>query len=410
MYLKGKKILLAISGSIAAYKSAMLTRLFVKEGAEIRVIMTQSATSFISPLTFSTLSKNPVITQFFSSQEEVWNNHVELGLWADLMLIAPASANTLAKMANGICDNVLLATYLSAKCPVFFAPAMDLDMWLHPSTQKNIQVLQSYNNHLIEVEHGELASGLVGKGRMAEPEDIVATIEEYFIQHSVQAHELKGQQVLITAGPTYEAIDPVRFIGNRSTGKMGIALAEVAFEQGAEVRLVLGPTQLRPRYEGIEVVLARTAQEMFEAVMEKQNTLDIAILAAAVADFTPVEVSDSKIKKKGVEEGMTLTLKRTKDILATLGANKKERQILVGFALETDNELENAQKKLQKKNLDCIVLNSLRDKGAGFQHNTNKITILDKYNSLQKFELKSKKEAAQDIIQKVLELKRKMTV
>ncbi len=408
MYLKGKKILLGISGSIAAYKSAMLTRLFVKEGAEVRVIMTQPATNFISPLTFSTLSKHPVVTQFFSSQEEVWNNHVELGLWADLMLIAPASANTLAKMANGICDNVLLATYLSAKCPVYFAPAMDLDMWLHPSTQKNIQTLNTYGNHLIEVEHGELASGLVGKGRMSEPESIVAAIEEHFIHHSPKP--LEGQQVLITAGPTYEPIDPVRFVGNRSTGKMGIALAEVAYEQGANVRLVLGPTQLKPRYKGIEVVEVRTAQEMFEAAMVNQTRMDIAILAAAVADFTPSEVSNSKIKKKSGEEGMTLSLKRTKDILATLGQMKKPHQLLVGFALETNNELENAQKKLQKKNLDCIVLNSLRDKGAGFKHDTNKITILDKYNSLQKFELKSKREAAQDILQKVLELKRTMTV
>lgn len=408
MYLQGKKILLAISGSIAAYKSAMLTRFLVKQGAEVRVIMTQSATNFISPLTFSTLSKHPVVTQFFSNQEEVWNNHVELGLWADVMLIAPATANTLAKMANGICDNVLLATYLSAKCPVFFAPAMDLDMWLHPSTQKNIKTLNTYGNHLIEVEHGELASGLVGKGRMAEPESIVEGLEEYFISHSPKP--LKNQQVLITAGPTYEAIDPVRFIGNHSTGRMGIALAEVAFEQGANVKLVLGPTQLKPRYKGIEVVNVRTAQEMFEAAMVNQAQIDIAILAAAVADFTPSEVSSSKIKKKSDEKGMTLSLKRTKDILATLGKNKKAHQLLVGFALETDNELENAQKKLQKKNLDCIVLNSLRDKGAGFKHNTNKITILDKYNSLQKFELKSKKEAAQDILRKVLELKRKMTV
>ncbi|MGB0930538.1 MAG: bifunctional phosphopantothenoylcysteine decarboxylase/phosphopantothenate--cysteine ligase CoaBC [Chitinophagales bacterium] len=408
MYLKGKKILLAISGSIAAYKSAMLTRLFVKQGAELRVIMTQSATNFISPLTFSTLSKNSVVTQFFSSQEEVWNNHVELGLWADLMLIAPASANTLAKMANGICDNVLLATYLSAKCPVFFAPAMDLDMWLHPSTQRNLQTLNSYGNHLIEVEHGELASGLIGKGRMAEPESILNTIEEYFVNHLEKP--LENQQVLITAGPTHEALDPVRFIGNRSTGRMGIALAEVAFEQGAYVRLVLGPTQLKPRYKGIEVVKVRTAQEMFEAAMQKQAEVDIAILAAAVADFTPSEVSSSKIKKKNNEDGMTLSLKRTKDILATLGENKKTHQILVGFALETNNELANAQKKLQKKNLDCIVLNSLRDKGAGFKHNTNKITILDKYNSIQKFELKSKKEAAEDILRKVLELKQKMTV
>ncbi|MEZ4887731.1 MAG: bifunctional phosphopantothenoylcysteine decarboxylase/phosphopantothenate--cysteine ligase CoaBC [Chitinophagales bacterium] len=403
MHLKGKKILLGITGSIAAYKAAILTRLFIKEGAEVRVIMTQAATDFISPLTFSTLSKHPVVTQFFSSQEQVWNNHVELGLWADLMLIAPTSANTLAKMANGICDNVLLATYLSAKCPVFVAPAMDLDMWLHPAIQTNIDRLTSYGNHLISVEHGELASGLVGKGRLAEPENIVLQIEEYLISCSPQP--LKGQKILITAGPTYEAIDPVRFIGNHSSGKMGIALAETAFEQGATVCLVLGPTNFLPRYQGIEVIAVKTAQEMFDATTSRFEETDIAILSAAVADFTPIEVSDSKIKKKGEDTGMHLSLKRTKDILATLGENKKAHQLLIGFALETDNELENAQKKLQKKNLDGIVLNSLRDKGAGFKHNTNKITILDKYNRLQKFELKSKHEAAQDIIQKVLELK-----
>ncbi|MGB1242667.1 MAG: bifunctional phosphopantothenoylcysteine decarboxylase/phosphopantothenate--cysteine ligase CoaBC [Chitinophagales bacterium] len=403
MSLKGKKILLGISGSIAAYKSAMLTRYFIKKGAEVKVIMTQAATNFISPLTFSTLSKHPVTTQFFSKQEAVWNNHVELGLWADILLIAPASANTLAKMANGICDNVLLATYLSAKCPVFFAPAMDLDMWLHPATQNNIELLKTYGNHLISVEHGELASGLVGKGRLAEPENIVAQLEEYLFQTRVQ--KLKGQKILITAGPTYEPLDPVRFIGNHSSGKMGIALAEIAFEHGAFVSLVLGATNLRPRYKGIEVVAVRTAQEMFEATTTHFEESNVAILAAAVADFTPIEFSDTKIKKKGTDKGITLHLKRTKDILATLGEIKKARQILVGFALETNNEEENAQRKLQKKNLDFIVLNSLRDKGAGFKLDTNKITILDKHNKLQKFELKSKREAAEDIIQKVLEMK-----
>ncbi len=401
--LKGKKILLGISGSIAAYKSAMLTRFFIKKGAEVKVIMTQAATNFISPLTFSTLSKHPVTTQFFSKQEAVWNNHVELGLWADIMLIAPASANTLAKMANGICDNVLLATYLSAKCPVFFAPAMDLDMWLHPATQNNIELLKNYGNHLISVEHGELASGLVGKGRMAEPENIVAELEEYLFQNQVQ--KLKGQKVLITAGPTYEPLDPVRFIGNHSSGKMGIALAEVAFKHGASVSLVLGATSLRPRYKGIEVVAVRTAQQMFDATTVRFENSDVAILAAAVADFTPIEVSDTKIKKKKTDDGMTLRLKRTNDILATLGKTKKTTQTLVGFALETNNEVENAQRKLQKKNLDFIVLNSLRDKGAGFKFDTNKITILDKHNKLQEFELKSKREAAEDIIQKVLEMK-----
>ncbi len=403
--LKGKKILLGITGSIAAYKSAMLTRFFIKKGAEVKVIMTQAATNFISPLTFSTLSKQAVVTQFFSSQEQVWNNHVELGLWADIMLIAPASANTLAKMGNGICDNVLLATYLSAKCPVFVAPAMDLDMWLHPSTQKNIQLLKSYGNQLVEVEHGELASGLVGKGRMAEPENIVTQLEEFFLQKEVQP--LKGQKVLITAGPTYESLDPVRFIGNRSSGKMGIALAEAAFELGAIVDLVLGPSNLCPHYKGVRVIDVENAEDMFEATTSRFEAVNVAILAAAVADFTPTERSDVKIKKQNKEEGMVLHLKRTKDILATLGQHKKEGQILVGFALETHNELENAKRKLQKKNLDCIVLNSLRDKGAGFKHNTNKITILDKDNRLQKFELKSKKEAAKDILQKVLDIQGK---
>ncbi|MGB0838531.1 MAG: bifunctional phosphopantothenoylcysteine decarboxylase/phosphopantothenate--cysteine ligase CoaBC [Chitinophagales bacterium] len=408
MQLKGKKILLGICGSIAAYKSAFLTRLLVKQGAEVRVIMTQAATHFITPLTLSTLSKNPVVTQFFTSQEQLWNNHVELGLWADLLLVAPVSGSTLAKMANGLCDNVLVATYLSARCPVFFAPAMDLDMWLHPSTQRNVVSLQAAGNVLVPVGTGELASGLVGKGRMAEPESIVQQLVTHFahetpnLSNSEKNTLLLGQRVLITAGPTYEPIDPVRFIGNRSSGKMGVELADAAQKMGAKVTLILGPSHLRPQSPHIEVVQVKTAQEMFEATVPrfKQNCT-IAILAAAVSDYTPKEVSRNKIKKKG-EQGLTLQLTKTKDILAHLGSLKQNHQLLVGFALETNNEVENAKKKLLKKNLDFIVLNSLKDKGAGFKHNTNKISILDKHNNIKKFELKSKAAVAIDILNKAL--------
>ncbi len=399
--LKDKKILLGICGSIAAYKAALLTRLLIKKGALVQVVMTEAATQFISPLTLSTLSKRPVLTRFFTDAEQLWNNHVELGLWADVFLIAPASGNTLAKMSNGLCDNLLTASYLSARCPVFIAPAMDLDMWLHPATQRNIDFLtQKAGNHLIPVEHGELASGLVGKGRLAEPEHIVAHLEEYLTQQS-KPRLLEGKTVLITAGPTHEPIDPVRFIGNRSTGKMGIALAEVAHKEGAKVTLVLGPTALSPNHPAIEVIRVQTAEEMYQATVGAftKRVIDVAILAAAVSDYTPKTKSTVKIKKKSSD--LTLELQKTKDILKHLGSIKQSEQILVGFALETNNELEHAQQKLIRKNLDFIVLNSLRDKGAGFMHNTNKITILDKYNNIQRFELKSKQAVAQDIVQKI---------
>ncbi len=413
--LKGKKILLGICGSIAAYKAAFLTRLLVKQGADVRVIMTQSASDFISPLTLSTLSKNEVVSSFFTNQEQQWNNHVALGLWADIMLVAPASANTLAKMANGFCDNVLTATYLSARCPVFVAPAMDLDMWLHPSTQRNIQALLAAGNQLIPVEDGELASGLVGKGRLAEPENIVQFLASYInssqngqaqvhadmpTSNSKDSLPLAGKKVLITAGPTYEPIDPVRFIGNRSSGKMGIALAEAAQKKGAKVCIVLGPTELRPSHPAIEVISVQTAEEMYQATVTQFADTDIGILAAAVSDYTPAQISDVKIKKK--TNNLSLELVKTKDILKHLGSIKQAPQFLVGFALETNNELENAKAKLTKKNLDFIVLNSLQDKGAGFRHNTNKITILDKYNNIEKYQLKSKQDVAKDIIQKIV--------
>ncbi len=390
------KVLLGICGSIAAYKSAMLVRLLVKEGYEVKVIMTDDACEFITPLTLSTLSKNAVVTSFTTGKGGLWNNHVELGLWADCMLIAPASANTLAKMANGICDNVLLATYLSAKCPVMIAPAMDLDMWKHPSTQSNIERLKSFGNTIIDVEDGELASGLVGKGRMAEPENIL----DFLRQRAARSDERKhfaGKRFVLTAGPTFEPIDPVRFIGNRSSGKMGIAIAEAAYAAGAEVTIVLGPTNRRPVFAGIEVISVMTAEEMFQETTKRFPAADVGILTAAVADFTPMTKADQKIKKKK-GEGMSLELGRTKDILKHLGEHKQAHQKLVGFALETQNGIENAQKKLIKKNLDFIVLNSLADKGAGFQHDTNKITILDKHNNIKKFELKSKKLVASDIL------------
>lgn len=400
----GKKILLGICGSIAAYKAAILTRLLVKKGAAVQIIMTEAAATFISPLTLSTLSKKPVLIQFANSQEQLWNNHVELGLWADLMILAPASANTLAKMANGLCDNLLTATYLSARCPVMIAPAMDLDMWQHPATQRNIKQLQQANNILIPVGKGELASGLVGEGRLAEPEDIVSFIHDFFStqQQAQQTPRLKGKKVLINAGPTYEPIDPVRFIGNRSTGKMGIALAETAHQEGANVTLVLGPTNLRPQTPNIEVITVQTAAEMFDATTQQFKNADIAILSAAVSDYTPINPSDQKIKKKS--NSLTLELQKTKDILYHLGTVKKDYQFLVGFALETNNEVANARQKLQKKHLDFIVLNSLKDKGAGFKHNTNKITILDKHNKIQEFELKSKLEVAKDIIEKIVSM------
>ncbi len=391
--MQGKKIILGISGSIAAYKCAFLTRLLVKAGAEVKVIMTPSATDFITPLTLSTLSKNPVFSDV--SSEEGWHNHVELGLWADAMIVAPATANTLARMANGLCDNMLLAVYLSARCPVFFAPAMDLDMWTHPATQKNISTLEQYGNHLIPAEHGELASGLVGVGRMAEPENIVKTLSNHFIKKNIR-QDLMGKKVLVTSGPTHEAIDPVRFIGNRSTGRMGVSLAEELDRRGAKVTLITGPVNIKAFGKNINSIPVKSAQDMYEIAMQHFPDVDVAIMAAAVADYTPKTVSATKVKKKPGD--MNIELKRTKDIAYELGQIKQAHQITIGFALETNNEAENAKKKLAKKNFDFIVLNSLNDKGAGFQHNTNKITILDKQGNSQVYPLKSKPEVAKDIV------------
>ena len=394
--LKGKKILLGISGSIAAYKAAHLTRLLVKAGAEVKIIMTPASTSFITPLTLSTLSKNPIWTEV--SSEGSWNNHVDLGLWADAMVIAPATATTLAKLANGLCDNMLVAVYLSARCPVFFAPAMDVDMWHHLSTQNNIQKLLSYGNQLVPVGIGELASGLSGEGRMAEPETIIDILNEHF-----NAGPLAGKRILVTAGPTQEALDPVRFLGNRSSGKMGISIAEEAAKRSAKVDLVLGPTHLRPHHPNIELHLVESAQEMYERSLALFPDCQAAILAAAVADYRPENRAEHKIKKSG--DTLNLALVRTLDIAAKLG-QLKEHQIVVGFAMETENEQLNALKKLEKKNMDFIVLNSLREEGAGFQHDTNKVRLFFKDGSDKSFELKLKTEVAQDIIQELIGLMR----
>ncbi len=395
--LSGKKVLLAISAGIAAYKTASLVRLFIKSGAEVKVVMTPASKDFITPLTLSTLSKNPVSSTFYDKEEEneLWNNHVDLGLWADMMLVAPATANTLSKMANGTCDNLVLATYLSAKCPIYFAPAMDLDMYQHPSTKNAIEKLQSFGNVLIPAASGELASGLVGEGRMAEPEDIISFIENDILSKL----PLKGKKVLITAGPTYEAIDPVRFIGNHSTGKMGFEIAKAAASLGAEVVLISGPSNQQVQHSFINRINVTSASEMYDAVHKEFANVDIAILSAAVADYKPKNVATQKIKK--TESSLEIQLAPTKDILASLGAIKKH-QFLVGFALETNNEIENAKGKLQRKNLDLIVLNSLQDKGAGFAKSTNKITIIDAALTETSFELKSKSEVAKDIINEVL--------
>ena len=395
--LSGKKVLLGISAGIAAYKTASLVRLFIKSGAEVKVIMTPASKDFITPLTLSTLSKNPVSSTFYDKEDEneLWNNHVDLGLWADVMLVAPATANTLSKMANGTCDNLLLATYLSAKCPVYFAPAMDLDMYQHPSTKIAIEKLQRFGNVLIPATSGELASGLVGEGRMAEPEDIVSFIEKDILSKL----PLKGKQVLITAGPTYEAIDPVRFIGNHSSGKMGFELAKSAANLGAEVTLISGPSNEHIQHSFINRVDVISAEEMYKAAHKHFDTTDIAIFSAAVADYKPKNVATQKIKKK--DTTLELTLEATKDILASLGAIKTN-QFLVGFALETNNEIENAKGKLQRKNLDLIVLNSLQDKGAGFAASTNKITIIDPDFNEIPFGLKSKAEVANDIVNEIV--------
>ena len=400
--LRNKKILLGICGSIAAYKSAFLTRLLVKAGAEVKVVLTPSATTFVAPLTFSTLSKNPALTEFVNAEGSTWNNHVDLSLWADCYLIAPGSANTIAKMANGICDNLLMATYLSAKCPVWVAPAMDLDMWKHPATQKNIETLQSYGNTIVPVGDGELASGLEGEGRMAEPEEILSQLEAFFGEENANNKgDLSGKKILITAGPTYEPIDPVRFIGNRSSGKMGVAIAEEAASRGAEVTLILGPAVVHASHPQVNEVPVKTAAEMYEACVSRFDACDIAILSAAVADYTPENPADQKIKKQNGE--LTLNLIKTQDILKSLGEHKKQ-QILVGFALETNNEMENAALKLEAKNADMIVLNSLRDKGAAFGQDTNKVTILGKNNNIRKFELKSKQQVAKDILNEISSL------
>jgi phosphopantothenoylcysteine decarboxylase/phosphopantothenate--cysteine ligase len=395
--LKEKKILLGITAGIAAYKTASLVRLFIKLGAEVKVIMTPASKNFITPLTLSTLSKNPVHSTFYSKEDEneLWNNHVDLGLWADYMLIAPATANTLSKMANGTCDNLLLATYLSSKCPVYFAPAMDLDMYKHPSSIESLNKLQSFDNILIPATSGELASGLIGEGRMAEPEDIVS-----FIEKDISSKlPLKGKKVLVTAGPTYEAIDPVRFIGNHSSGKMGFAIASAAANLGAEVFLISGPSNQQIKHSLVHRVDVVSAEEMYDASHIYFKDVDIAILSAAVADYKPKNSASEKIKK--TDTALELSLSPTKDILASLGAIKKQ-QYLVGFALETNNEIENAKGKLKRKNLDAIILNSLQDKGAGFANDTNKITIIDKELNEKAFKLKSKVAVAKDIMNEIV--------
>lgn len=392
-----KNILLGVCGSIAAYKAAILVRLLVKAGANVKVILTPDASQFITPLTLATLSKNPVYMPYFEPETGVWSNHVELGLWADYMLIAPATANTIAKMANGQCDNLLTATYLSAKCPIFYAPAMDLDMWKHPSTQANIQKLTARGNQIISPQHGELASGLVGEGRLAEPEEIIA----YLTDELSKTLTLLGKKALVTAGPTYEAIDPVRFIGNHSSGKMGIAIADCLASLGAEVTLVCGPSAIKSQQE-LKRIDVQSAADMLQSCLDLFPQQDITVMAAAVADYTPVKMATEKIKKSDTE--FDLKLQKTTDILSSLGQLKSEKQILVGFALETHNEEEFAQQKLKKKNLDFIVLNSLQDAGAGFQGDQNKITIFTKSLQKKSYPLKSKNDVAADICQEIINL------
>lgn len=396
--LAGKKILIGITGSIAAYKTPLIVRQLIKAGAEVKLIMTPASTDFVSKLTLSTLSKNPVLVDLFDEQS--WANHVELGRWANVMLIAPLSCNTLSKMAVGQCDNLLLAVYLSATCPVIVAPAMDEDMWHHPATKKDLDILHEHGDRILNVGHGELASGLIGEGRMAEPEEIVKELEEFFRT----ADQLKGKKALVTAGPTYEAIDPVRFIGNHSSGKMGYAVAEELANRGAEVTLVSGPVSLRSKNKKIKLVPVTSAEEMHTTCMATSATYDIAVMAAAVADYTPTVVSDQKIKKTGEE--LTITLKKTKDILGGLGKAKINGQILVGFALETNNEIEYAQKKLKEKNADLIILNSLSNEGAGFGHDTNQATLLYKSGQQKQIELKSKQALAKDIVDAIIEIKK----
>ena len=389
----GKKILLCVTGSIAAYKAVVLLRLLIKNGAEVKVIMTKAAIDFVSPLTFSTLSGSKVLSDLFD--EETWANHVMLGRWADVMLIAPASCNTLAKMANGICDNLLLATWLSATCPVLIAPAMDEDMWHHPASQKNIEVLKQMGNRLLPVNNGELASGLQGEGRMAEPEEIVNFLQEFFSKQNL----LQGMKALVTAGPTHEIIDPVRFISNLSTGTIGITIAEELAARGAEVSLIICPTEVNVHHD-IETIRVRSAHEMYDACLAHLDDSDIIVMSAAVSDYTPERPSNEKIKKG--EDEILIKLVKTKDILTKAGELKKENQTLVGFALETNNEKENALKKLSGKNADLIILNSLNDEGAGFGRSTNKIIIFDKKGNEYNFDKKSKKDVAEDIVNAII--------
>lgn len=395
--LTGKKILLGVCGSIAAYKSALLIRLLVKAGCEVRVVMTHSAKTFITPLTLATLSKHPAVSDFEKNDQGQWENHVELGLWADLLLVAPASANTIAKMAHGLCDNLLSAVYLSAKCPVMIAPAMDLDMYKHPATQQNLQTLQTYGHHVLDAEHGELASGLVGEGRMAEPEHLLEAVEAHFNKKK----RFEGKRVLITAGPTYEKIDPVRFIGNHSSGKMGLALAHVMAGEGAQVELIAGPGNYSIHSEAITVTHVSSADDMFEAVSSRFGQVDISVFAAAVADYRPAAPAEEKIKKSG--ESMTIELVKNKDIAAEMGKRKTKNQINIGFALETEKEEEYAREKMAKKNFDLIVLNSLNDNGAGFSVDTNKITIFSVDQKPKVFPLKSKHKVAEDIVNSIHE-------
>ncbi|WP_340112877.1 bifunctional phosphopantothenoylcysteine decarboxylase/phosphopantothenate--cysteine ligase CoaBC [Maribellus mangrovi] len=399
MRLKGKNIILGITGSIAAYKAAVLLRLLVKEGAEVQVVITPAGKEFITPVTLSALSGKPVISEFFGSGDGTWNSHVDLGLWADLMLVAPATATSIGKMANGIADNMLVTTYLSSKCPVMVAPAMDLDMFAHPSTQRNLSILKDYGNLILDPASGELASGLEGKGRMEEPENIL----EKVVGLLSRKKKLLNKSFLVTAGPTFEKIDPVRFIGNYSSGKMGYAIAEELAAEGAQVILVSGPVTVSAQNRNIDVVLVESAHEMYEAAVKAFGECDGAVMCAAVADFTPVEKHAEKTKRG--KENWSIKLQPTKDIAAELGKRKTDQQLLVGFALETTDEISNAGKKLERKNLDFIVLNSLNDKGAGFGVDTNKISILEKDNKRQDFELKTKKDVARDIVEKMIELK-----
>ena len=394
--LKGKKIVLGITGSIAAYKACYIIRGLIKCGAEVQVVITPAGKEFITPITLSALTGKPVISEFFAQRDGTWNSHVDLGLWADAMLIAPATASTIGKMANGIADNMLITTYLSAKAPVFVAPAMDLDMYAHPSTQKNLDILRSYGNHIIEPATGELASHLVGKGRMEEPENIVRILDEFFSTNS----DLQGKKIMITAGPTYEKIDPVRFIGNYSSGKMGFALAEECARRGAKVTLIAGPVQLKTQHSNIHRIDVESAPEMFVAAQMYYPDSDAGILCAAVADSRPETVADKKIKREK-DEGLTLQLRATQDIAANLGSLKQKGQLLIGFALETNNEQQNAEGKLERKNFDFIVLNSLNDAGAGFRHDTNKISIIDRKGRTD-YPLKPKTEVAQDIVDRLV--------